>query len=210
MKLTKENISLLDLMLVKRYGVIFRDIRLELLDHLATELEQMEGNFDEVFPDFIKCKKNFIGKMNLQLNRQSSKNGVRQLVNSIFSLKFMFAYTIITIVTSYLVFQNGKEWFLEYFEFIPIIISAPISLVEFYTLISSKRNSYTISFVGITNFILLIYLFFIPFIRKADDFYLTAIFSFFMTLSVTYYYFYFVSVKQLMTKIKSLNNKIVP
>ena len=60
MKLTKENISLLDLMLVKRYGVIFRDIRLELLDHLATELEQMEGNFDEVFPDFIKCKKNFI------------------------------------------------------------------------------------------------------------------------------------------------------
>ena len=210
MKLTKENISLLDSMLVKRYGVIFRDIRLELLDHLATELEQMEGTFDEVFPDFIKCKKNFIDKMNLQLNRQSSKNGVRQLENSIFSLKFMFAYTIITIVTSYLVFLNGKEWFLEYFEFIPIIISAPISLVEFYTLISSKRNSYTISFVGITNFILLIYLFFIPVIRKADDFYFAAIFSFFMTLSVTYYYFYFVSVKQLMTKIKSLNNKIVP
>ena len=87
MKLTKENIALIDKMLIKKNGVIYIDIRLELLDHLATELEQMDGKFEEMFSDFFESKKDFINKMNIQLNKQSSKKGATETVNRLAELE---------------------------------------------------------------------------------------------------------------------------
>ena len=86
---------------------------------------------------------------------------------------------------------------LEYFDIMPIVVPAPISIFLLYEIFSSKRKSYIVSFAGITNTILMIYLFiFIYIIRKADVFYCVGIFSFFMTLALAYYYIYFFSIRQ--------------
>jgi hypothetical protein len=54
MKLSKENISQIDKALFKKFGVIYYDVRLEIVDHLASEIEQMEGDFEEILPVFFE------------------------------------------------------------------------------------------------------------------------------------------------------------
>ncbi len=196
MKLTKENILFLDDILIKKHGVIFMDIRLEILDHLASQLEQIEGDFEEVFPNFIEKQKEFIYQTNLQLNKQLSKSSARLLFTTIFSFNFLQCYLILLFINFSLVSFKGKTWFLQYFETLPIIFTAPISLLVLFTLFSSKRRSYSISFVSITNSVLLTYIFlFFPLIRRSDNLYSVVLFSFFLTLSIAYYYIYFFSAK---------------
>lgn len=196
MKLTKENISFLDDILIKKHGVIFMDIRLEILDHLASQLEQMEGDFEEVFPNFIEKQKEFIYQTNLQLNKHLSKSSARLLFTTIFSFKFLQCYLILLFINFSIVSFKGKNWFLQYFDTLPIILPAPISILVLVTLFSSKRRSYSISFVSITNSVLLTYIFlFLYLIRRLDNLYSVVLFSFFLTLSIAYYYVYFFSVK---------------
>jgi hypothetical protein len=89
MKLTKDNISLLEKTLINKYGVIYLDIRIEIMDHLAIELEQLDGEFEEIFPNFIESKKQFINKTNISLNQQSTRTGFKLLQKNIFSIKFI-------------------------------------------------------------------------------------------------------------------------
>ncbi|MEO0045038.1 MAG: hypothetical protein RL705_229 [Bacteroidota bacterium] len=197
MKLTLENVAVIDKILLKKYGLIYRDIRLELLDHLVSELELMEGSFEEKISEFMDSEKDFIQKTNTLLTQQYSKNGLQQVAKAVFSLKFILLYVMTTLVFSYLVSVNGKDWFLTYFDILPIVIPAPLSLIELYSLCTSNRRLYTFSLVGSFNMIFMIYLFlFIHLVRKAEDLYAIAVFSFFMTLSLTYYYSYWVAVKQ--------------
>jgi hypothetical protein len=196
MKLSKENISFLDQHLIKKHGVVFMDIRLEILDHLASLLEQMEGSFEAVIPDFMEKQKEFIYQTNLQLNQSHSKSSVRLLFTSIFSLHFLLCYIILLLINFCIISIKSKEWFFYCFDTLPIIFPAPISILVLVTLFSSKRRSYSISFVSITNSVLLTYLFlFLPLIRKSDNVYSVVVFSFFLTLSIAYYYVYFFSVK---------------
>jgi hypothetical protein len=197
MKLTKDNISLLEKTLINKYGVIYLDIRIEIIDHLANELEQLEGDFEEIFLNFIESKKEFIKKTNISLNRQSSRTGSKLLLKNIFSIKFILCFIVMTFCISYLVNIKGKVWFLENFYVLPLILPAPISLVILYKMFSSKSKSFTISFFGITNYVFMSYiLLFIHLVRKADNFYWIPIFSFFITLSILYYYMYFIYIKQ--------------
>ena len=79
MKLTKDNISLLEKTLINKYALVYLDIRLEIMDHLANELEQLDGEFEEIFPNFIESKKEFINKTYISLNRQSSRTAAKLL-----------------------------------------------------------------------------------------------------------------------------------
>ncbi len=197
MKLTKDNISLLEKTLINKYALVYLDIRLEIMDHLANELEQLDGEFEEIFPNFIESKKEFINKTHISLNRQSSRTAAKLLLKNIFSIKFILCFILMTLCISYLVNRNGKVWFLENFDTLPIIITAPISLLVLFKMFSFKRKSFTISYFGITNSVFLTYLFLIiHLVRKADNFYWIPIFSFFITLSILYYYMYFVYIRQ--------------
>jgi hypothetical protein len=197
MKLTKDNISLLEKTLINKYALVYLDIRLEIMDHLANELEQLDGEFEEIFPNFIESKKEFINKTYISLNRQSSRTAAKLLLKNIFSIKFILCFILMTLCISYLVNRNGKGWFLENFDTLPIIITAPISLLVLFKMFSFKRKSFTISYFGITNSVFLTYLFLIiHLVRKADNFYWIPIFSFFITLSILYYYMYFVYIRQ--------------
>lgn len=196
MKLTKDNISLLEKTLINKYALVYLDIRLEIMDHLANELEQLDGEFEEIFPNFIESKKEFINKTYISLNRQSSRTAAKLLLKNIFSIKFILCFILMMLCISYLVNLNGKVWFLENFDTLPIIITAPISLLVLFKMFSFKRKSFTISYFGITNSVFLTYLFLIiHLVRKADNFYWIPIFSFFITLSILYYYMYFVYIK---------------
>lgn len=197
MKLTKENISLLEKTLINKFGVIYLDIRLEILDHLAIELEQLDGEFEEIYSNFIASKKEFINKTNISLNQQSSRTGLKLLLKNIFSMKFISCFIVMMLCISCLVNIKGKVWFLENFEFLPIIIPAPISLLVLVKMFSVKQKSFTISLFGITNSVFLTYLFLIiHLVRKADNFYWIPVFTFFITLSIIYNYLYFVYIKQ--------------
>ena len=159
MKLTKDNISLLEKTLINKYALVYLDIRLEIMDHLANELEQLDGEFEEIFPNFIESKKEFINKTYISLNRQSSRTAAKLLLKNIFSIKFILCFILMTLCISYLVNRNGKGWFLENFDTLPIIITAPISLLVLFKMFSFKRKSFTISYFGITNSVFLTYLF---------------------------------------------------
>ena len=196
MKLTKDNISLLEKTLIKKQGVIYLDLRLEIMDHLATELEQLEGDFEEIFPNFIESKKEFIKKTYISLNRQSSRTGAKLLLKNIFSIKFILCFIVMTLCISKLVDIKGKVWFLENFDVLPIILPAPITFLFLFKMFSIKRKSFTGSIFGIINSANLSYIFlFIHLVRKADNFYWIPIFSFFISLSIIYYYMYFVYIK---------------
>lgn len=196
MKLTKDNISLLEKTLIKKHGVIYLDLRLEIMDHLATELEQLEGDFEEIFPNFIESKKEFIKKTYISLNRQSSRTGAKLLLKNIFSIKFILCFIVMTLCISNLVDINGKVWFLENFDVLPIILPAPITFLFLFKMFSFKRKSFTGSIFGIINSANMSYIFlFIHLVRKADNFYWIPIFSFFISLSIIYYYMYFVYIK---------------
>jgi hypothetical protein len=197
MKLSKENISQIDKALFKKFGVFYYDVRLEIVDHLASELEQMEGDFKEILPVFLNNKSHFIKETNLQLNNAGSRWSKIVLFKNIFSIKYLLTFIVVVFFSYNLISLKGKEWFLEYFDIMPIVVPAPISIFLLYEIFSSKRKSYIVSFAGITNTILMIYLFiFIYIIRKADVFYCVGIFSFFMTLALAYYYIYFFSIRQ--------------
>ena len=197
MKLTKENISQIDNALFKKFGVFYYDVRLEIVDHLASELEQMEGDFEENLPVFLNNKSDFIKETNLQLNNAGSRWSKIVLFKNIFSIKYLLTFIVVFSFTYNLISLKGKEWFLEYFEFMPIILPAPISIFIIYEIFSSKRKSYIPPLAAITNTILMTYVFiFIHIIRKADNFYCVSIFSFFMTLALAYYYIYFFSIRQ--------------
>ena len=196
MTLSKENIAVIDKILLKKYGLIYRDIRLEILDHLASELEISEGTFDEKISEFMESNKEFIQKTNQLLTQQYSKNGLQQVAKTVFSLPFVLLYAIASLAFYYGVSVYGKDW-LSYFDILPIVIPAPLSLIELYSLFTSKRRLYTFSLVGSFNMIFMIYLFLvIHLVRKADAIYAIAVFSFFMTLSLAYYYSYWIAVKQ--------------
>lgn len=196
MKLSKKNISLLENTLINKFGVVYLDIRIEILDHLAIELEEIHGEFEDIFPNFIESKKEFIKKTYISLNQQNSRTGAKLLLKNIFSIKFILCFIVMTLCVSQLVNIKGKLWFLENFDVLPIILPAPITFLILLKMFSIKRKSFTISFFGITNSVFMSYIFlFIHLVRKADNFYWIPIFSFFISLSIIYYYMYFVYIK---------------
>ena len=159
MKLTKENISQIDKALFKKFGVYYYDVRLEIVDHLASEIEQMEGDFEEILPVFLNNKSDFIKETNLQLNNAGSRRSKIVLFKNIFSIKYLLTFIIVFSFSYNLISLKGKEWFLEYFDIMPIVVPAPISIFLLYEIFSSKGKSYILPLAGITNTILMIYLF---------------------------------------------------
>lgn len=98
MKLTQDNIQQIDSVLYQKYGVLYYDVRLEILDHLASELEQEKGEFEMIFPTFIENKKDFFQQTNINLNRSNSVRKTKALFSFIFSLNFLIGYLLVTVV----------------------------------------------------------------------------------------------------------------
>lgn len=194
MKLTQQNIATINQSLLKS-GMSYLDIRIELIDHMASELEQMEGDFQDVFPDYFARKKEFIKSSNLSIAKEAIRKGYMHLFKKLISFTFVLGWIAITILIGYISGAGGKEWFLQNFDILPYAIPMPISFILIYKLLFSKNIS--TDMVGVlfgANFIFMFYMMtFTNMIRKMDNNLWILLFSFFMTLSIAYYFFYFES-----------------
>lgn len=111
MKLTKQNIEVINAALIKK-GVHYIDIRIEIIDHFATELENCDGDFETNFPLVLQNKKDFVKQMQLSFQRVELRNGFQKLVTKIFSNRFVVAY-LSTILLFFLIVEiSGTNWLL--------------------------------------------------------------------------------------------------
>lgn len=207
MKLTKENIERINTALIKK-GVHYIDIRIEIIDHFASELERIEGDFEINFSILLQRKKEFMKQMLLNFQRVEMKNGFQNLIRNILSKRFLIVYFLTTLLIV-LVFKNlGSDWILNKFELVPIIIPGPITLILLYkTFFSKSKSRDMIGLLSATNLILFSYIFaFLPIIRTSGSWTWILVFSFFIVLSFFYYIFYFEARKELFLKYKSLWN----
>lgn len=207
MKLTQENIAIINATLIKK-GVHYIDIRIEIIDHFASELEKMDGDFETNFPILFDNKKDFMKQMQLSFQRVELRNGFQNLIRNVFSKRFLTAYFLTILVLISVGKNMGSDWFLSRFELVPIIISGPITLILLYSIFCSKSKSRDlIGLLSATNLILFSYIFiFLNIVRNASIWIGISVFSFFIVLSFFYYIFYFESKKEYKSKYESLWN----
>lgn len=205
MKISKENIEEVNTILIKN-NVHYIDLRIEIIDHLCSELETMEGRFETVFPDFFESKKQIVQQMLRSHIKTGTRKGIKMLVQKLMSRRFLVFFLILNCIILLGNQYFDKNWILQNFDIWPIIISSPISFVLLYNVLLSKNKSTDlIELLAITNIILISYLFgIIYFIRNTDSFIWIPLFSFFITLSIAYYFFYFESKRLHQMKYTSL------
>jgi hypothetical protein len=196
MKLTKENIKKIDnTLILDRINYI--DLRIEMIDHISSELEMLEGDFNVIFPKFYEEKKSFIRQMFVSHMKSHYKKGYKQLVKKLFSLSFFFLFLITNAFIAFLDHIKNKEFVLEYLDIIPIILPAPITMILLYNFLFSKNNSTDLtSLNGFTNLVIVSYIFGgVYIIREVNSFLWIPLFSFYLTINFAYYFFYFSSKK---------------
>ncbi|WP_116790397.1 hypothetical protein [Flavobacterium psychrotrophum] len=89
-KITTGQVAQIDAALAKA-GINYADIRMELTDHIATALEQEEGNgdFEHRLKGYILNNKKAIRKMNFAAMRVASRRSLRTFVQNIFTLHML-------------------------------------------------------------------------------------------------------------------------
>jgi hypothetical protein len=197
MKLTKQNIDTINQALIKDY-IHYIDLRIEIIDHLSTELEQMDGDFDAVFPTFYAERKELVRQMFKSHMKSDSKKGYTLLMKNLFKWQFLGLVIVIICVVFAGFTAFGKEQFLEYFDIVPILLPIPITAIMLYTFLFSKNKSTDLTgLLGITNLVIVTYIFGgIYLVRKADLFVWLPLFSFYIAINIAYYFFYFSSKKK--------------
>ena len=105
MKLTPDQIQFIDNYL-QFLGVKFIDVRLELLDHLASEFENRQ---DEIsLEDFIRTKKSFVRDFEIKLHRKRHWGYQKALINRVLMFFYIPKYLVATSLLSFLLFQVAK------------------------------------------------------------------------------------------------------
>ncbi|RZK11216.1 MAG: hypothetical protein EOO46_07560 [Flavobacterium sp.] len=196
MKLIEENIEEINTVLIKNH-VHYIDLRIEIIDHLCSELETLEEPFETFFPAFFESKKEIVQSMKQSHIKTQSRKGIKRLMKNIFSKQFLLLFFGINFLVFFGQHYFNKEWLLYNFDIIPIILPAPISAILLYNLLVSKNKSTDlIGLTAITNLFLMSYIMVsIYLIRSIEIWVWIPIFAFYISLAIAYYYFYFESRK---------------
>lgn len=208
MKLTTENIKQIDNTLIKD-RINYIDLRIEMIDHISSELEMLEGDFNVIFPKFYDEKKSFIRQMFVSHMKSHYKKGYKQLGKKLFSLSFLFLFLITNAFIAFLDHIKDKEFVLDYLDIIPIILPAPITMILLYNLLFSKNNSTDLtSLNGFTNLVIVSYILGgVYIIRGINTFLWIPVFSFYFAINIAYYFFYFSSKKKHERKYNIIYNR---
>lgn len=196
MKLTEENIEEINTVLIENH-IHYIDLRIEIIDHLCSELEALEEPFETVFPGFFESKKEIVQSMRQSHLKTESRKGMKRLMRNLFSKRFLLLFCGINLLVFVGQHYFSKEWLLLNFDIIPIILPAPISAILLYNLLVSKNKSTDlISLIAITNLFLMSYIMgSIYLIRSLETWLWMPILAFYISLAIAYYYFYFESRK---------------
>lgn len=95
-KLTNEQIEKIDVALAK-IGIAYADIRIELTDHIASELENKDGDFDRNLKTYILDNRKAIRKLNFKFMAMASRKAYRVLAGHLFGWRSLVLATTIII-----------------------------------------------------------------------------------------------------------------
>jgi len=196
MQLSREQIELINSALLKK-RINYMDIRIEIIDHLASELESREGDFEENFISLMQSKKSFMDEVIRSNLKLELAKGFRKLFKNIFSQRFFGIYFLTTISLFILAQITGSNWVLHNLYVLPIVIPGPLTFALLYKMAFSKtKTTDMIGQLSAGNLFFFSYIFlFMKSIKNADGFIWISVFSFFIVLSIMYYIFYFESKK---------------
>ena len=205
MKLTKENINQINEVLIKE-KVHYIDLRIEIIDHLSSELEQMEGEFDAIFPNYYALKRDFVKQMFISHLKSDTVKGYKLLLTKIVSWQFLGLFLCVLSIVYFAFTLLGKASLLNFFDIVPILLPTPITAIMLYTFLFSKNKSTDLtSLLGMTNLVIVTYIFGgIYLIRSTTEVIWLPLFSFYLTINIAYYFFYFSSKKKHKQKYETL------
>lgn len=186
MKLTKENIQFIDTYLINS-NVIYVDIRYEMIDHIATAVEEKMNNekidFYDAFKNYMVSNKNEILKINKEANSISWIE-VKKFLNYLIKPFMIFVALVLLFVYNYV---DINSYFSEAFTFSNLVFIVYISILTFqlgYYKLFLKKKYYGIEKTGQ---ILIIIYFLFPFFNNNNL--LISVLFLFILIGYVFYFF---------------------
>lgn len=121
-KLTKEKIECIDGLLF-RLGVKYMDIRYEMVDHIASELETKEGDFKNNLKEYFIMNSNELLKQNKRARRAATVRAIKLYFKTM-AIPFVLATAILLTVSVYFgsLFIENED--LHFFGFCILLVMA--------------------------------------------------------------------------------------
>ncbi|MDP5158455.1 MAG: hypothetical protein NWQ07_07760 [Flaviramulus sp.] len=151
-RLSRENIQFIDNYL-KNSDVLFTDIRVEMVDHVASDMEALmnEGDSREfyyIFKDYMIKNKSGLLKDNKQYYKASDKKILRSLTKKVCSFKGVTLFFLILFIFN----------FINEFSFVknaPIVVIILIGILYFFSVNKNKERYSSVE--RITFYFMIIY-----------------------------------------------------
>lgn len=123
-KLTKDNIKFIDTYL-KNSDILFNDVRMEMVDHVASDIETQIDNGDNrpfyyLFKDYMVENKKSLQESNKTFRKETDKKIGLELLRQLTSLRAVFIFGILFL--SFMILKG----FLEEESFLNIILYLPV------------------------------------------------------------------------------------
>jgi hypothetical protein len=125
-KLSKADIQFIDNYL-KNSEVVFTDIRLEMLDHVASEIESVRQNGDTrdfyyVFKDYMVKNKKKLLENNRQYYKNADKKILNALVKNVFSINAVFTFITLFLSLYFLNKVLNQALFVQFLRGLPFVV----------------------------------------------------------------------------------------
>jgi hypothetical protein len=125
-KLTKDDIQFIDNYL-NNSEVVFTDIRLEMVDHVASEIESVmqDGDtrdFYDVFKDYMVKNKKKLLENNRQYYKNADKKILNALVKNVFSINAVFIFVTLILSLHFLNKVLNQALFVHVLRGLPFVV----------------------------------------------------------------------------------------
>jgi len=125
-KLTKDDIQFIDNYL-NNSEVVFTDIRLEMVDHVASEIENVMQDGDTrkfyyVFKDYMVKNKKKLLENNMQYYKNADKKILNALVKNVFSINAVFIFITLFLSLHFLNKVLNQALFVQVLRGLPFVV----------------------------------------------------------------------------------------
>ncbi|RDI07950.1 hypothetical protein [Flavobacterium sp. AG291] len=141
-RLTNEQIEKIHAAL-KKTGVLYVDILHEMTDHIASELEDKDGDFDRNLRLYIGRHKKELSRLNRKRIFVSWGESYKGLFKNMFSLKFIAFFGLLLIALTGLTRVMDREGFVTLMLFVFIFANGAISFPQVYRMLK-KKDQYSV------------------------------------------------------------------
>lgn len=177
-RLTNEQIEKIHAAL-KKTGVLYVDILHEMTDHIASELEDTDGDFDRNLRLYMGRHKKELRRLNRKRIFVSWGESYKGLFKNAFSLKFIAFFGLLFIALTGLTRVMDRDDFVTLMLFVFIFANGAISFPQVYRMLK-KKDQYSVGEgIAVLNiFVFFPGLFMIRYIREIpSDIYVTLYFT---------------------------------